>query len=102
LCNLVLRQVCCQTSRSSWIVLRGDEIYSSEFHDSMPDLVVVMNDGYEIHPAVGKDILSNDCAKKKQIEFDRARGKAASENEVLDEEEERTVEQHLKDLGYLS
>ncbi len=40
-------------------VLRGSEIYSPEYsNDGMPDLVVVMEDGYSIHTAMGRDVLS--------------------------------------------
>lgn len=48
-------------------VLMGDEIYSSEYSNSMPDLVVVMKDGYSIHTAVGKDVLSRKTLRGRQV-----------------------------------
>jgi len=38
-------------------VLRGDEIYSCGYHGDIPDLLVVMNDGYVIKENLGGKIL---------------------------------------------
>jgi len=48
-------------------VHRGNEIYSSEHSNSMPDLVVVMEDGYAIRTALGKEILSEKSIRGNKV-----------------------------------
>ena len=76
----------------------------ADIYDIMPTILYIMGlpipedvDGHVL-----TEIINNDFVEKNQIKFERTRKRAVSENKVLDKEEQKAVEQHLKNLGYLS
>ena len=76
----------------------------ADIYDIMPTILYLMGAAIpeDVDGRVLTEIINRDFVEKNEIRFETAKERVASEKKVLDKEEQKAVEQHLKNLGYLS
>ena len=76
----------------------------ADIYDIMPTILYLMGVAIpeDVDGRVLTEIINRDFVEKNEIRFETAKERVASEKKVLDKEEQKAVEQHLKNLGYLS